>query len=247
MLDNKDFYNSIAAEYDEMISFVESVVKKKKSLANLLKPGMKKAMDLGCGTGVDSVALASFGVEVTSVDPSTKMLRTAEINAKNTNVKLSFLNSSIDNLPENFNNKFDLAIALGNTFANISREKYAASIKRCFEILKEEGILVIQTLNYEKIISEKKRIVNIKEGEKNYFIRFYDFVGNDIIFNILSFTKSNPDNNKLISTPVFSYSRDDFSRELKSCGFKSINFYSDFEFREFDKTISKDLIIVAEK
>ncbi|MEJ2103762.1 MAG: methyltransferase domain-containing protein [Ignavibacteriaceae bacterium] len=247
LLRNKDFYDCIAPEYDEMISFDESVVRKKKSLSSLIKPEMRKAADLGCGTGVDSIALVSMGIEVTAFDPSVEMLSLARKNAKNTNVNLDFHNSSVDNIPENFNNKFDLAVALGNTFANIPREKFASSIKRCFEILKDDGKLVIQILNYEKIISEKKRIVNIKEGDKNYFIRFYDLVGDEIIFNILSFTKSNPGYNKLISTPILAYSTDDFSRELKSCGFNSTNFYSDFEFREFDRMQSKDLIIVSRK
>ncbi len=49
--------------YDEMISFEKAVENKKKLLKNFIKPEMKYAADLGCGSGVDSIALASTRIE----------------------------------------------------------------------------------------------------------------------------------------------------------------------------------------
>ncbi len=136
---------------------------------------------------------------------------------------------------EDFYDQFDLVVSLGNTFANIGKEQLVKSLQRCYQILKPQGFLLIQVLNYEKILSEKQRIVNITEGVDKYFIRFYDFIGTEVIFNILTFVKSNPSDQKLISTIVNPYSQADFDTALKKAGFISFQFYSNLELEEFDK------------
>ncbi len=247
MLPNNIFYDELADKYDEMISFNESVERKKKSLIKILKPGMKTAADLGCGTGTDSIALAFLGLKVTAFDPSLEMLKYAKANAQREGLKITFNKSTIEEIPKKLNNKFDLVVSIGNTFANINPESFNDSIQKCYDILIKEGLLVIQVLNYEKIISERKRIVNIKEGSKNFTVRFYNFIGDKIIFNILIFNKSNPSENQLFSTKIYPYLADDFKSELKKIGFRSIGIYADLESTNFDKLKSTDLIIKATK
>ena len=60
---------------------------------------------------------------------------------------------------------FEMVISLGNTFANIERDSFQSSIKKCHDLLKEQGSLFIQVLNYKMILKEKKRIVNITESD----------------------------------------------------------------------------------
>jgi len=123
-LPNKVFYDELASDYDNMISFEKTVENKKKLLKNFLTSKMKSAADVGCGSGVDSIALASLDLNVTAFDPSVEMLKVAEANAKRLNVKVGFHNYSADNVPTEFNNNFDLVTSLGNTFANIPKEKF---------------------------------------------------------------------------------------------------------------------------
>ena len=100
---------------------------------------------------------------------------------------VEFYDYPADNIPKEFDNKFDLVISLGNTFANISEENFTTSIRRCYDILKPNGQLIIQILNYKKILRDKQRIVNITESKNTLFIRFYDFYNEQIAFNILTF------------------------------------------------------------
>ena len=246
-LPNKVFYDELASDYDNMISFEKTVENKKKLLKNFLTSKMKSAADVGCGSGVDSIALASLGLNVTAFDPSVEMLKVAEANAKRLNVKVGFHNYSADNIPTEFNNNFDLVASLGNTFANITKEKFLTSLQRCYEILRPKGQLLIQVLNYHKILLEKQRIVNITEGEKGYFIRFYDFTGDELVFNVLSFAKSNLSDNKLISTKLYAHLVKDFAAGLKMTGFSKFQFYSDLKLTSFDEKQSKDLFIQAFK
>lgn len=246
-LTNNDFYNYLASEYDEMISFEKSIENKKKLFAKFVTDKIKSAVDIGCGSGADSIALASLGVKVTAFDPSQAMIKFAKANANKLNVGVELFLHSADEIPEPFNSKFDLAVSLGNTFANIPTKKLENSLKRIFDVLKPNGILLMQVLNYKKIVSEQKRIVNINEGEDKYFIRFYNFLDDQIYFNILIFRKSNPADRSLITTKIYPHNKEDFSEALMVSGFNSIRFSSDFAYSEFIDESSKDLVIISKK
>ena len=244
-LPNKVFYDELASDYDNMISFEKAVENKKKLLKNFVTDEMKSAADIGCGSGVDSISLSSLGLKVAAFDPSTEMLKYAEANSKRLNIKIGFHNYSADNIPNEFNNNFDLVTSLGNTFANIPKEKFLTSLQRCYDILRPQGHLLIQVLNYEKILADKQRIVNITEAADKYFIRLYDFLDEDIVFNILTFSKANPSDNRLISTKIYPHMLENFLAELKRAGFTSIQCFSNFELSPFSKEKSKDLVIRA--
>ena len=244
---NREFYNQLAFDYDRMISFGKLVESRKKSLKNFVRPKMKSAIDLGCGSGVDSIALTSLGLKVTAFDPSRNMIKAAKENARKYGLKINFYNKSVDLIPVSFNQQHDLVISLGNTFANIEKKNFLFSLKKCFDLLKPEGVVLIQVLNYRKVLREKQRVVNINSSENNYFIRFYDFIRYGLIFNILFFNKENPSDFKFISTKLFPYTEDDFISGLKKAGFRKIVFFSDFNLSDYDKFNSKDLIIRAIK
>jgi len=247
LLPNNTFYDDLAFNYDEMISFGIAVENKKKLLKNFLNPEMKYAADLGCGSGVDSIALVSLGLKVTAFDPSVEMLEIAKKNIEKEKANVTFHNRSINSISEEFDKQFDLVISLGNTFANIGKEQLVKSLQRCKQILKPQGTLLIQILNYEKILSEMQRIVSITEGGDKYFIRFYDFISDDITFNILIFNKAKPTEHKLISTKLFPHTRDDFDAVLKKIEFSNVEYFSSFDLTIFNNEKSKDLVIKAIK
>jgi len=244
---NKQFYNVASEYYDEMISFKSALERKQKLFSKVVTGKMKAAADLGCGTGIDSIALAGLSVKVTAFDPSDKMINQAKTNAGLASANINFNKYSIHNIPNKFDNQFELVVSLGNTFANIVRETFQDSLQKCYDILGREGVLMIHILNYNKIIREKNRIVNITQGQGQYFIRFYDFGEDQIVFNILQFDKTHPGDHKLISTEIYPYSSDDFTKALKKAGFKSINYYGNFNLSPFNLNTSNDLIITATK
>ena len=243
LLTNENFFDRLAYEYDHMISFQKAVENKKKVLANFIVPGIKYAADLGCGSGADSIALASAGLKVAAFDPSNEMLNTAKSNAEIEKAKVAFHNYHIDEIPDEFNDQFDIVVSLGNTIANIPKEKLNESLKKCFQILKPRGVLLIQVLNYEKILAAKDRIINITESKDKYYVRFYDFINGEIIFNVLAFSKQNLSDSQIISTLVFPHSQTDFISAFKKLGLHSFQFFSDYELQPFNKIESKDLII----
>ncbi len=247
MLSNQDFFDELSVQYDSMIPFEKAVELKKKLFKNILRDNHKTIADIGCGTGSDSIALAEMGYNVKSFDPSAQMLDKAKLNANKRGLDLNSYQFGASQIPDDFNGKFDIVISIGNTFANIEKESFQPSVKKCYDLLKEQGSLFIQVLNYKLIIKENKRIVNITESEEHFFIRFYDFINDEIKFNILKFSKANPKENNLITTSVYPYSAKDFNNSLLEAGFKSIKLYSDANKNEFKEDTSKDLFIKAAK
>ncbi len=243
MKSNKNFYDSLSGFYDGMIDFNKAVKNRIKQFEKIVLPRMKTAADIGCGTGIDSIALTILGLKVTSLDPSAGMLKIAKNNSKKFNTKIKYLNYSADEIPKNYFEKFDLVVSLGNTFANISNRELLKSFESCTKILKKEGRFIFQILNYSKILKEKKRIVKISSNNEKYFIRFYDFQDNKIQFNILTFSKQEPDSSQIITTQIYPHTSDEIRPVLSKTGFKKMNMYSGFGGEKFHPQKSNNLII----
>ncbi len=244
---NNNFYNSAAVYYDKMIDFDLALQRRKTLLSSFIDKQIKTVADVGCGTGVDSIALAQLGLNVTAFDPSYEMINIAKANSKKRNCKIQFNNFSADKISKTFFNKFDLVVSLGNTLANIPFSKIEKSVGRLFRLLNKDGKVLIQILNYEKILKEKERIVNITKKEGNYFIRCYDFGKKDLRFNILKFSADQTSKKELISTKIFPYKSKEIKEIFKAAGFCEIKLFGSLDQKPFDFKTSNDLILFAKK
>lgn len=244
---NFQFYDELSIDYDSMINFSKSLENRKKLFKNIITPDIKIAADIGCGTGLDSIALSELGLNVNAFDPSSEMLKIAKNNAAKYNSKISFHNFGAELLPEIYFEKFDIAFSLGNAIANIPPDILSKSFERIFKTLKNGKKLYVQILNYERIRKTNNRIVNITKNNDKIFVRFYDFNERNLIFNILTIEEKNPSEHTLISTQLFEYERDFLYKALKDSGFKKVNFYGDLNLNEFSTDNSKDIILIAEK
>jgi SAM-dependent methyltransferase len=120
-------------------------------LKNFITEEMKTAVDLGCGTGNDSIALSLNGLAVDGFDLSGDMIKTANENASKYGVKINFYNKSIDNIPVIFHDKYDFAVSLGNSIANVEKKYLLKSFKKIFDILKPGSLFIIQILNFHAL------------------------------------------------------------------------------------------------
>lgn len=245
-LSNKDFYDEASSFYDQMINFESNLEKRNASLKKIFeKSGF--AADLGCGTGLDSIALVLNGHKVFGFDPSSKMIELAKINSLKYSVEINFSKNSILTIPEEYNSKFDYVVSLGNTLANVEGSVIYSTIQRIYNLLSNHGIALIHILNYSKVLEKGERILSIKSDDENFYIRFYDFVNGQVNFNILTFSKSNPNFHKLLTTKIYAYKFDLLAKVFDSVGFTNMKFWSDLERTKFNVSTSKDLFIYAEK
>lgn len=243
---NEDFYNSISVFYDGMVNFSSALLRRKNLLKNLITDKLSTAADLGCGTGMDSISLAMNGINVTGFDSSEEMINKAKENSSNAGYNINFQKFSLDRIPSAFYSKFDLVVSLGNTLANLNEKKLNIAIVKISRLLKQDGKLVIQILNYKKIVKDKVRIVNVNSEGDDLYIRFYDFLPDRINFNILKIHKIDNSKRELYTTVVYPHSKELFLKVLKENNFKHIKFYGGLDLKPYKKNGSSDLVIIAE-
>lgn len=101
-------------------------------LMNFIKshpPG--RALDLGCGTGTNSITLARYGWKVTGVDFVGKAIRKARTKAQKSDLIIDFFRDDVTRL-EKITGQYDLVLDIG-CFHNLSqpgKERYTQNLKR---------------------------------------------------------------------------------------------------------------------
>ncbi len=246
MLSNKEFFNSASDYYDEMVDFPKSLENKKSALKKFIKENYESAGDLGCGTGLDSIALSQLGLTVTAFDLSPEMIEKAKRNAAEFDVKINFNAVSLDEIVTD-DEQFSFVVSLGNTLANINKHSLRKTIFKIHSMLKKDGYALIQILNFNYILEKSERIINITKRNGKFFIRFYDFQEENIDFNILKFEENDPTERELITTTLYPHLPEEMLQLFEEADFSEINLYGNFNKTEFIADSSKDLIIYAKK
>jgi ubiquinone/menaquinone biosynthesis C-methylase UbiE len=246
-MQNKKFFDKASAFFDNMTNSPKVINSRKIQLQKFLTANMKKAADLGCGTGNDSIALSLNGLKVDGFDISNSMIKTAKINSQKYTVNTKYYNKSIDGIPSNFYNKYDIAVSLGNSIANVEKELLLPSFRKIYRILKHNSIFIMQILNFDAIKKANQRIINITKNSPDIFVRFYDSFAFPMNFNILRFDENNMKNFELLTTVLYPYDKDMLISNLRKAGFTKVSAYSDLDKNKFLKYKSKDLVLVAEK
>jgi ubiquinone/menaquinone biosynthesis C-methylase UbiE len=244
---NEIFFDEVSSFYDGMIDFQNSLTRRGDLLKNLIDKNFKTVADLGCGTGIDSIAMAKMGLIVTAFDQSSGMISRAKQNAASEGVQIHFEKSSLNAISRKYTLKFDIALSLGNTLANLEPAKLKAAINTAYLLLKNKGKLVIQILNYYAILKKQERIINITRKNDLTFVRFYDFYPKFMNFNILTYNTEKPTEKNLYTTKLYPYLHEDLTGMLKSAGFRKVRSFGSLSLNKYVKTRSGDLVIVAEK
>ena len=241
-----EFYDSISDDYGKMIDFEKNLALRINAYKGLF-PAAGTVADIGCGIGLDSIALAMNGHKVNAFDISPKMIEELKLNAGKYKVSIESHTGSFTSISPKFIAKFNYVISVGNTIAHLNQKELLTAIKHAHKLLWPGGKIFLHILNYDLIKKQQKRINNIANRDGKIIIRFYDFLGNRLNFNILSFAAASPKDFKLITTRHYPHSKNDINSCLKSAGFKKIKFLGGFSQEKFSANESKDVFIEAVK
>lgn len=209
----KEQYNSLSFFYNVLYAGFESSVleevfiEEHHELLKHLTPN-GKILDASCGNGIQSTALAKKGYNVTACDISEKMIELTNKYAKKHGVAYPTMAIGWHDLPNHFDQSFDLIFCWGNSISHsLSEEEMIKTFKSFYSVIKPGGSLVVETRNWDQLINNKTRFETLKlrTYQGKMYIPFY-------IWNLEGF-------NEAASVEIIFTELKD-NNETKCCDFK---------------------------
>ena len=245
-----DFYDEIAGFYDDMTDL--SVRKRRAAgfvdtLAQRYSVG--KALDVACGTGTYTVALAERGIDTVGADISAAMLEHTSRLAEQEGVKPELINCPMQRLGDHTVGPFDLIICLGNSLPHLlSDEDLDSTLSGFSRLLDRQGVVIVHLLNFAALLAANERVVAITRKDDAEYIRFYDFMGDYVNFNLLRIDwQDGGPRHDLHSTRLRAYTSAEITDALQRHGFGQVSLYGGLDFGVFDENKSSAVVIEAKK
>jgi glycine/sarcosine N-methyltransferase len=241
----EEFYDLLAPNYDAMTGFEKRFATERPFFQAMIdRFAFRNALDAGCGSGFHSILLSMLGVDVLGIDASSEMLRVANDNARSHGIRMHTLQCSFDNIDSVVKERFASVFVMGNSLAHLLTPADLEHALRNFEkVMTPNGVLVIQVLNYDRIVARHEHIQSEKQAGSKTFVRSYDYHDETIDFNILTRDQQNSETTQTIRLrPVL---RSELVGLLKKAGFDDITLYGGISQLPFDEANSKDLLVLA--
>jgi glycine/sarcosine N-methyltransferase len=245
-----EFYDALAPDYDRMTGFEARFAREMPFFRSIVKKfGIRTALDAGCGSGFHSFLLAQLGVAVIAADASAEMLRRFRKHARDFRVQIPSVQSTFQELKKSISKQHDALFCLGNSLAHILRsDELVAALRSFAGVLRPGGILVIQLLNYERILERRERIQSVKDSSGKTFVRFYDFDHKGIKFNIATLERSRGRvEQRLQSVRLRPWLHDEILSALARTGFIQARTFGGISMERFSPRTSKDLVVLARR
>lgn len=236
------FYKQIAPYYHHIfkinapqVEFVKSKIPTKEA----------SIIDVGCGIGTLSFELDNYYKSVFGLDMDAEMINSALKDSRNNSKHIKFKELSMLELTTSFNkNTIDGIICFGNTLVHLnSLNDVASFIQQAKTILKPNGKLLLQIVNYNRILEKNIQQLPIIDNNHIQFKRSYNFKKetNKIDFKteLTVKTSSQIIENSIELLPIL---KNELAELLKSEGFKNYSFYGNFKQEPF--TINSPALIV---
>lgn len=239
------FYQSISYYFDRIfplnqrkVTFVKTAIPN--ANANIL--------DIGCGTGNLTNVLHDSYKNAVGVDIDNSMIETARTRKSSLNSTARFEQCDMTRLDELFAYaQFDSLLCFGNTLVHLSdKEEISKFFGQAKKMLKEEGKLLLQIVNYDRILDQDINHLPTIDNESVTFIRNYelDRDNNKVVFNTELYLKNEKETltNSVVLYPLRKLELENL---LQEAGFGNFKFYGDFK-RDLLTDDSLFLVVEAE-
>jgi SAM-dependent methyltransferase len=230
------FYKILYQNRDEFEAqeFVEHL------LEYLQPPAGSKMLDIACGEGRFAKQLAEHGFDVTGIDISHLSIETAKA------FETENLHFFVQDMRLPFYiNYFDLAFNFFTSFGYFAHNRDHALAARSFAAaLKKDGILVIDYLNSEHVISNFIPEETIQRG--SYTFRINRKLENNHIVKEISFSDADK-KQRNYQESVAAFTLSDFIRMFKPTDMSLVTTFGDYQLNPYHPIDSPRLIMVFKK
>jgi len=229
------FYDQISRYYDDIFPLNEQkLLFLKKSFQN-----KNTLLDIACATGAYVNKLTIQGFDVTGIDLDDNMIKIAKIKYPLNNFLVMDM-MDIDQLE-----MYDGIYCIGNSLVHLrNEEQITKAISVMFNDLNLNGVLVLQIINYDRIINQNINHLPTIKNEKIEFIRNYESDKEIIKFN----TELKVNNKKYFnSVNLYPLRKSALVTILETAGFRNIECFNGFQEKPFDEENSMALVVKAVK
>ena len=211
-----EFYNELFPQDPTLKSFIKGF-----SMPN------SNAVDLGSGTGRLTKLISLLGMKVIGIDLDESMIEVAKKDYPELEFKVVDM---VEYLKES--HYFELMTCFGNTLVHLDKHQLNAFFKGVKNSLSPRGYLIIQILNYIKILKEKPSELKELKNENIIFNRYYEYFDEHILFTTKVTVK---DKETIGSTKLYPYTIDYFITLFRTIGLK-YQFFGDLKLKPFEES-----------
>ena len=221
------------ALYNDLSSIYDIIFPENKAATEFLSSNLKvqtHILDIACGTGNYSIALAEQGHDVTGIDLDAAMIEAAQRKASGRTV--SFATGNMLEIDRMFHGRrFGLIYCIGNSLVHLpDKDSVSEFARKVYALLEPQGTCLIQIVNYDRIV--KYHIESLPTIEKKdagvTFTRNYVFSDNHDYIEFCTEINSNGD--KLTnSVRLLALQSADLVSILRSAGFGEIQLLGGYD------------------
>ncbi|WP_103108679.1 class I SAM-dependent methyltransferase [Brevibacillus reuszeri] len=215
-------------------------------IANLLErlpiKSTGRVLDLCCGSGRHSRALARRGYDVVGVDLSPVLLQLAE--EQNTFPQLSFARCDMRNIP--YKGEFDIVVNLFTSFGYFSSdEENATVIRNMSQALKTQGEVIIDYLNPAYVTANLVAESTKEVGEM--LIKEKRWIENGFVKKRIEIHEGANSEPREYHEQVRLFEVEQMISMLEQSGFGQIQVFGNYQFEEYVANESPRMIFYAIK
>ena len=231
------FYKNLASYYDRIFPLNQIALS---FISQYFQEG-DVILDMGAGTGNMAIALAEKGLHVTASEPEETMAAAIRHKSEQKELSVHVQTKSMEQMGE-FQESFDGIVCIGNTLPHLpSIEAVEDYLHQCIRKLKKDGVLILQLVNYDKVLGSDDFTFPVIEKEDFRFTRHYQKSDEQILFT----SKLTIDGNTTESTiPLYPITSKQLIFLLKKVGYYTTEAYGNFKAESLTYQ-SPALILVA--
>ena len=173
-------FGGLRAKIDENRQFFE---------ANNLKPkGSGLALDLGAGSGFQSIPLAQLGFAVTALDLSDKL--TAELKSQSDGLNIRIIKDDLLNFTAYQSGPIELCVCMGDTLTHLqSLEDVQRLCKKVFAALGNQGRFVLTFRDLMHELKDLDRFIPVRNDGNRIFTCFLEYESEHVKVHDLVYEK----------------------------------------------------------
>lgn len=238
-------FDEVAVDYDRMIDWSTRLGREIPQLLALFAAnGVRSLVDFGCGTGRHMAALAAAGLRVAGADSSRVMRRLARGNLGGTTARIT------DSLSK-LRGAYDGVMTIGNTLPSVQSEAaLLLTFRQMRALTRPGGILLVQVRNYEELSADQVVTTGLRETPDAIYFRAYHVepvARGTRTVHLHAFKLDRSQGRLGVSGTIGrlrGWSRSQLRASLRSAGYTSISFYSNYALAPFSRTAS-DIVGLA--